>query len=66
VNSVGTPTRSPFRSARSGKTISFGSSTVVVSHGSRPARIEYSHAQSRTVRATGPTWSRLDANATTP
>ena len=43
-----------------------GSSTVVESQWSRPAMIEYRYAQSRTERATGPTWSRLDANATTP
>ena len=39
---------------------------MVVSHGSRPAIVRYSSAQSRTVFVIGPTWSRLDANATMP
>ena len=43
-----------------------GTSTVVESRSSRPAMTEYRSAQSRTVFATGPTWSSDDANATTP
>src|SRR5438552_3441470 len=64
-SSRGTPTRRPLRSPSSGRTTS-GTSTVVESHGSRPAMIEYRYAQSRTFFATGPTWSRLEANATMP
>ena len=41
-------------------------STVVESFTSCPAIIEYRSAQSRTLRATGPTWSSDEANATTP
>ena len=43
-----------------------GTSTVVESHGSRPAITEYRYAQSRTVFATGPTWSSDEAKATIP
>src|SRR5205823_2436784 len=54
------------RSSASGIPTGCGSSTVVESHGSRPATSSYSRAQSRTVFAIGPIWSRLDANATIP
>jgi hypothetical protein len=57
--------RSPVRSSAVGSSTA-GASTVVESFRSRPAMIEYSHAQSRTFFATGPTWSSDDANATTP
>src|SRR5205814_9114642 len=52
--------------SESGTATGSGSSTVVVSQGSRPAMISYSRAQSRTVFVTGPIWSRLDAKATMP
>src|SRR5919199_3826993 len=64
-SSLGTPMRSPFRSSASGSSTG-GTSTVVESHSSRPLMIPYSSALSRTVFVTGPTWSRLDANATMP
>ena len=63
--SFGTPIRSPFRLSPSGSSTA-GTSTVVESAGSRPEMISYSRAQSRTFFATGPTWSRLEAKATTP
>src|SRR4029453_14502768 len=65
-SSLGTPTRRPLRSSAVGTSTGSGSSTVVVSSGSRPAITEWRNAQSPTVFAIGPTWSRLDANATMP
>src|SRR5919201_3945826 len=64
-SSLGTPTRRPFRSSAAGSSTG-GTSTVVESHSSRPLMIPQSSALSRTVFVTGPTWSRLDANATMP
>ncbi len=65
-SSVGTPIRSPRRSSPDGISTGTGSSTVVVSSGSRPAIREYRRALSRTVFVIGPTWSRLEAKAMIP
>ena len=58
--------RTPASDSPSGSRTGSGSSAVVESFGSRPETIEYRSATSRTVFATGPIWSRLDAKATTP
>ena len=65
--SFGTPMRRPFTerpqaAAKSGT----GTSALVLSFGSKPAMERSRIAQSSTVRATGPAWSREEAKATTP
>ena len=67
-NSAGTPMRKPLRSASNVRVkSSAGTSSEVASRsGSGPHMAESSKAQSCAVRASGPAWSRLDANATMP
>jgi hypothetical protein len=43
-----------------------GRSALVESRGSKPLIADSSSAQSSALRAIGPAWSRLDANATMP
>ena len=62
----GIPIRTPARRSVVGSSTASVKSTVVESLTSRPAMIEYSSAASRTFLATGPIWSRLEANATMP
>jgi hypothetical protein len=60
------PTRRPRRSSRSGSSIGSGGPRQVESQTSGPAITRNAKAQSRTVRAKGPTWSSELAKATTP
>ncbi len=65
--SRGTPMRRPRTPRRQAAAKSgTGRSAEVLSRGSKPAMLPSSTAQSSTVRATGPAWSKDDANATMP
>ena len=65
--SFGTPRRSPFTPLSSSRrSWSPGRSTIVASRSSLPKIVSHTIAASSTVFVNGPTWSRDEANATTP